>query len=115
MKFFSKFDSVRFREKKQFQTKIFLKIVFSKKTVSESVRLAESIGDVRALLQKILSDKPINGAHKELTDAVLEECHKTLVSIFHALYPTPFLKWTCLCDLLSKTDKVSLFLFFLND
>lgn len=80
--------------------------VFNKKTSSESVRLAESIGDVRALLRQILSDKPITGAHKELTDAVLEECHKTFVLIFHALYPTPFLKWTCLCDLLARVDKV---------
>lgn len=76
--------------------------------MGESVRLAECVGDVRALLRQILSDKPVTGPHKPLTDSVLEECHKTFVLIFHAIYPTPFLKWTCLCDLLAKMDKSGL-------
>ncbi|KAL0280278.1 UNVERIFIED_CONTAM: hypothetical protein PYX00_001618 [Menopon gallinae] len=82
--------------------------IAGRKAVAESVRLAECIGDVRALLRQILSDKPITGPHKGMVESVLEECHKTFVLIFHALYPTPFLKWTCLCELLSKVDKSAL-------
>ena len=36
---------------------------------------------------------------------ILEECNKTFVSCFNAFYPTSYLKWDCLCDLLSQMDK----------
>ncbi|RXG68996.1 E3 ubiquitin-protein ligase MYCBP2 [Armadillidium vulgare] len=36
---------------------------------------------------------------------VLEECHNTFVSSFHAFYPTGQLKWSCLCDLLLSRDE----------
>ena len=36
-----------------------------------------------------------------LAERILEECHHTFVSCFHAFYPTGPLKWMCLCDLLS--------------
>lgn len=47
-----------------------------------------------------------------MVGAVMEECHKTFVSCFHAFYPTGQLKWACLCDLLLSRDvinKVSLY------
>lgn len=43
-----------------------------------------------------------------MTASILKECHETFVSCFHAFYPTAFLKWTCLCDLLALMDKVSI-------
>jgi hypothetical protein len=50
----------------------------------------------------------ISGAtpYNKMTTSILEECHETFVSCFHAFYPTAFLKWTCLCDLLAEMDKV---------
>lgn len=39
--------------------------------------------------------------------SVLDECHKTFVSCFHAFYPTGQLKWACLCDLLLSRDVVN--------
>lgn len=76
-----------------------------RKNGGEALRLTESISDVRSVLRQILSDRAVTGPHKSLTDAVLEECHRTFVLVYHALYPTPYLKWTCLCQLLSKPDK----------
>jgi hypothetical protein len=46
--------------------------------------------------------------YNKMTASILTECHETFVSCFHAFYPTAFLKWTCLCDLLAVTDKVSI-------
>jgi E3 ubiquitin-protein ligase MYCBP2 len=50
----------------------------------------------------------ISGAnpYNKMATSILEECHETFVSCFHAFYPTAFLKWTCLCDLLAVMDKV---------
>ncbi|KAK9891452.1 hypothetical protein WA026_014685 [Henosepilachna vigintioctopunctata] len=90
----------------------------NKKVLLENVHLAESIGDVRSLLKQILSDnlplsypvkksgrmKNIN-SNSDLIDDILEECHNTFVACFHAFYPTAYLKWTSLCDLLSEIDK----------
>lgn len=94
----------------------------SKKVPSENVQLAESIGDVRALLKQILSDnipgvfqgkkpgklKISKGYMSYITmmNNILEECHRTFVACFHAFYPTSYLKWTCLCDLLQEVEKV---------
>lgn len=92
-----------------------------KKTPLENVHLAESIGDVRSLLKQILSDNisvfavgkkqksKISKAMAPFTammNAILEECHKTFVTCFHAFYPTAYLKWTCLCELLQEIEKV---------
>lgn len=41
-----------------------------------------------------------------MTKDILDECHETFVSCFHAFYPTAYLKWTCLCELLASMDKV---------
>ncbi|XP_074101339.1 MYC binding protein highwire isoform X2 [Cotesia typhae] len=95
-----------------------------KKTPQESVRLAESIGEVRALLRQILADAmPLNtkskgktkgskmvdrvtgSAGNKMIDLILDECHKTFVACYHAFYPTAYLKWTSLCELLSEIDK----------
>lgn len=35
----------------------------------------------------------------------MDECNQTFVSCFNAFYPTSYLKWDCLCDLLSQMDK----------
>lgn len=93
----------------------------TRKIPLESVHLAESIGDVRALLKQILSDnlpslmlikktgktkfQKINSLYMKMMNGILEECHNTFVACFHAFYPTAYLKWNCLCDLLSDMDK----------
>ncbi|XP_017786826.1 PREDICTED: E3 ubiquitin-protein ligase MYCBP2-like isoform X2 [Nicrophorus vespilloides] len=93
----------------------------NKKNPLENVHLAESIGDVRSLLKQILSDSlPMLGNKKsskckaktssiymKMINGILDECHKTFVSCFHAFYPTAFLKWTCLCDLLADIENES--------
>ncbi|CAG9838821.1 unnamed protein product [Diabrotica balteata] len=89
----------------------------NKKMSLENVQLAECIGEVRTLLKQILSDNiPIVMQNKKssrsntlsisLMNNILDECHNTFVSCFHAFYPTAHLKWTCLCDLLSECNKV---------
>lgn len=94
----------------------------TKKVPLENVHLAESIGDVRALLKQILSDNiPVviqgkrHGKSKvskgctsyiNMMNSILEECHRTFVACFHAFYPTSYLKWACLCDLLQEIEKV---------
>ncbi|KAG8222420.1 hypothetical protein J437_LFUL008417, partial [Ladona fulva] len=120
----------------------------------ESAKLAESVGDVRALLRQILLDplppplgSPSNfhssatkrtshsksktplqkgssfpsdetaqengqeipgnlsslAPYWQMTSSILDECHRTFVACFHAFYPTPALKWTILCHLLSSS------------
>lgn len=94
----------------------------NKKILLENVHLAESIGDVRSLLKQILSDNlPISFQSKksgkwnntnsnyDMTNEILEECHHTFVQCFHAFYPTAYLKWTSLCDLLTEINKVRTF------
>ncbi|XP_014476552.1 PREDICTED: E3 ubiquitin-protein ligase MYCBP2 isoform X4 [Dinoponera quadriceps] len=92
-----------------------------RKVPLESVRLAECIGEVRALLRQILSDSlPFALKNKgktrsnkgsggtlsnKMASTILDECHKTFVSCYHAFYPTAYLKWTSLCELLSEIDK----------
>ncbi|XP_032681448.1 E3 ubiquitin-protein ligase MYCBP2 isoform X17 [Odontomachus brunneus] len=92
-----------------------------RKVPLESVRLAECIGEVRSLLRQILSDSlPFNLKNKgktrsnksssgilgnKMASTILDECHKTFVSCYHAFYPTAYLKWTSLCELLSEINK----------
>lgn len=96
----------------------------SKKAPLENVNLAECIGDIRALLKQILSDNlpalmlskksskckvmKNNESNLKMMNSILEECHVTFVSCFHAFYPTSYLKWTCLCDLLSGIKDVNI-------
>ncbi|KAG5884565.1 hypothetical protein JTB14_006591 [Gonioctena quinquepunctata] len=88
----------------------------NRKVSLENVQLAECIGDVRTLLKQILSDKlPVamqskkssktNTLSMNLMNNVLDECHHTFVLCFHAFYPTAYLKWTSLCDLLAECNK----------
>lgn len=55
-------------------------------------------------LFRFAGTKPLS---QKLTASILDECHKTFVSCYHAFYPTAYLKWTLLCELLSDIDKVS--------
>lgn len=86
-----------------------------------------SIDDVKSLLRQMLSDnmpvlfqcKKSNkhklkffGNYMKMMNSILDECHNTFVSCFHAFYPTGGVKWKCLCDLLNDIDNVS-FLKFL--
>ncbi|XP_073976386.1 MYC binding protein highwire isoform X3 [Rhodnius prolixus] len=87
-----------------------------KRQLPESVLLAECIGDIRALLKQILSDTSVKcdprpkgilavGTNKRLVEEIMNECHQTFVACFHAFYPTAYLKWTALCDLLANINK----------
>lgn len=89
----------------------------SKQMPIENVNLAECIGDTRTLLKQILLDnvpmavqiKKINKSKNTniiMLNDILDECHNTFVSCFHAFYPTAYMKWNCLCDLLEETSEV---------
>lgn len=80
-----------------------------KRSTCENLRLAESVGDVRALLIDILCDEialSVENEGFEFIMDIFDECHTTFLSCFNAFYPTNVLKWNCLCDLLMKRDKV---------
>ncbi|XP_013400127.1 E3 ubiquitin-protein ligase MYCBP2 [Lingula anatina] len=77
------------------------------KTPNETMKLAECVGEARALLRKILSENLPHVQHhkyKEMIKLLLEECHMTFTACFHAFYPTANLKWLCLCELLNFTE-----------
>ncbi|KAG8179148.1 hypothetical protein JTE90_015337 [Oedothorax gibbosus] len=93
----------------------------SKKSSAEVPKLAECVADVRALLQHILSDRlpsaqvktsfssiPTSPSTSALLvnylQSILEECHETFMSCYHAFYPSAKLKWRGLCDLLLTID-----------
>ena len=90
----------------------------------ESLQLADCVGDARSLLWKVLaqsqrhlsmckpkepdsSDRQYPAIFSALANEILNECYYTFVSCFHAFYPTPSLKWTCLCELLTHVHPVS--------
>ena len=90
----------------------------------ESSKLAECVGEVRALLRRILSEnRPAAYVRKQssphtatahaqpryvqLSRQIADECYTAFVACFHAFYPTSSLKWACLCDLLNLLDPVS--------
>jgi E3 ubiquitin-protein ligase MYCBP2 len=76
----------------------------SSKPVQETQKLAECVFDVRTLLQQILTDpvpSGIGGSCQKMVRVVLADAHRTYVSCFHAFYPTGYLKWACLCNLVS--------------
>ena len=86
--------------------------------IPETQKLAEAIFDCRTLLQQILKDplKALNAippttSHQEgvvscrqMTAHILADAHKAFVSCFHAYYPSGYLKWSCLCNLLALMD-----------
>ncbi|KAL1456648.1 hypothetical protein WDU94_001361, partial [Cyamophila willieti] len=74
----------------------------------ESVALAECIGNVRSILSLIFCDTTLantQNQYRKLVQDILEECRLTFVSCYHVFYPTEFLKWVCLCDLLITMDR----------
>ena len=89
---------------------------------TESSRLATCVGSTQDLLRRILaeevnhtkvkvfvSDEPPGTQEcSPYIEDILNECHLTFRSCFHAFYPTGTLKWLCLCDLLQNLDPVSL-------
>ncbi|XP_037299798.1 E3 ubiquitin-protein ligase highwire-like isoform X4 [Manduca sexta] len=90
-----------------------------KRNSHEYMSYFEAIGEVRNLIQGIMSDvtpscsmlpkKPgKTKAHRvcyvqfalEMTFAILQEAHDTITACFHAFFPTPTLKWNHLCSML---------------
>jgi hypothetical protein len=72
--------------------------------VPETQKLAECVFDVRTLLQQILTDpvpSGLNGSCQKMVRTVLSDAHRAYVACFHAFYPTGYLKWACLCNLVS--------------
>ncbi|KAF6200669.1 hypothetical protein GE061_005112 [Apolygus lucorum] len=101
---------------RMYTNEIYPNQITGKKQIPESVLLAECIGDIRALLKQILADtstrcdpRPAGiiavGSNKRLVEQIMSECHETFVACFHAFYPTAYLKWTALCDLLACINK----------
>ncbi|XP_014287849.1 E3 ubiquitin-protein ligase MYCBP2 isoform X3 [Halyomorpha halys] len=101
---------------RMYTNEIYPNQISCKRQLPESVLLAECVGDIRALLKQILSDTSVMcdprpkgilavGANKRLVQEIMDECHHTFVSCFHAFYPTAYLKWTALCDLLAIINK----------
>ncbi|CAI9731993.1 E3 ubiquitin-protein ligase MYCBP2-like [Octopus vulgaris] len=98
--------------------KIYINEVFSdgavsKKTIPETMKLAEGVGNSRDLLRKILAEEvrpskvrlslsnpPTSPEFRQMAEEILSACHDTFTGCFHAFYPTANLKWLCLCDLL---------------
>ena len=86
----------------------------TKATVTETQKLAECIFDVRTLLQQILTDSlpiffksPDSSKVKScqsMANVIWEDTHRTFVACFHAFYPTGYLKWACVCNLLSSIE-----------
>lgn len=80
----------------------------SRKINTENLQLAESIGDVRALLIQMLCDElpvDMDVDAQQVSQQILDECHRTFLACFNAFYPTSTLKWNCLCALLGQEDK----------
>lgn len=103
-------------------------LAISRKSHSESPKLADCIGDARVLLRHILSDQipltPVSSRYQNGTGSLvqanvsppilnrmlatlLEECQLTFLTCYHAFYPNSALKWKGLCDLLLTVDVVS--------
>ncbi|XP_035827428.1 E3 ubiquitin-protein ligase MYCBP2 isoform X3 [Aplysia californica] len=93
--------------------------VIKKKTPPESSHLAERVGDARDLLRRILAEDLHLGKfrvslsehqgmrrYRQMREDVLNECHATFRTCFHAFYPTGHLKWWCLCDLLCQMEPI---------
>lgn len=80
----------------------------TRKINTENLQLAESIGDVRALLIQMLcddlpGDMEVDAHH--VSQQILDECHRTFLACFNSFYPTSTLKWNCLCTLLGQDEK----------
>ena len=53
-----------------------------------------------------LDNMPTERQFALMAQSIIDECHKTFVSAFHAFYPSRHLKWNCLCDLLNMLEPV---------
>eukprot|EP00094_Tigriopus_californicus_P010528 TCALIF_10156-PA protein Name:"Similar to MYCBP2 E3 ubiquitin-protein ligase MYCBP2 (Homo sapiens)" AED:0.02 eAED:0.04 QI:14/0.77/0.5/1/0.88/0.8/10/0/4914 len=87
--------------------------------VPESQKLAESVYETKNILQSILRDN-LPGLEKvsqillssssqlkscqKMTNIVLSDAHRTFVACFHSFFPTGYLKWACLCNLLASIE-----------
>ncbi|KAB7503617.1 E3 ubiquitin-protein ligase MYCBP2 [Armadillidium nasatum] len=60
---------------------------------------------LRVYINEIYPNSGDPNFYGKMMAVVLEECHNTFVSSFHAFYPTGQLKWSCLCDLLLSRDE----------
>ena len=83
------------------------------KPVPENQLIAEAVYDARTLLQTMLKDplRALNkirskhlGSGQRMAGLILADAHRSFVSCFHAFYPTGYLKWTCLCNLLASME-----------
>ena len=86
--------------------------------VPETPKLAECIYDIRTLLQQILTDSlPILSKQNSISntskyvkqcqsmaDMIWLDAHDTFVACFHAFYPTGYLKWACVCNLMATME-----------
>eukprot|EP00095_Tigriopus_kingsejongensis_P005847 maker-scaffold697_size109876-snap-gene-0.24 protein:Tk05847 transcript:maker-scaffold697_size109876-snap-gene-0.24-mRNA-1 annotation:"e3 ubiquitin-protein ligase mycbp2 isoform x1" len=90
--------------------------------VPESQKLAESVYETRNLLQSILVEslpiltKATRGGGgttcqsqlkkcQKMANLLLSDAHGAFVASFHAFFPTGYLKWACLCNLLASIDE----------
>lgn len=103
---------------KTYVTQIYPNGASSQKAVTETMKLAECIGNTQDLLKTILADEvkaasnvkmflTEPGKREEflpLKEEILKECHQTFCACFHAFFPTGNLKWHCLCDLLIQLE-----------
>uniref|UniRef100_T1JCF5 RCR-type E3 ubiquitin transferase n=1 Tax=Strigamia maritima TaxID=126957 RepID=T1JCF5_STRMM len=100
-----------------------------RKAPAESVKIAQCVAEVRVLLRRILSDSNISvqmpsrapitrklsrvnlkqevNLFARLSTTILDECHQTFISCFHAFYPTSYLKWSCICELLKSMENAT--------
>ena len=86
--------------------------------VPETPKLAECIYDIRTLLQQILTDSlpslstpagaTMLSQHlkscQSMADMIWLDAHDTFVACFHAFYPTGYLKWACVCNLMATME-----------
>ena len=89
-----------------------VKVESKSKPVPENQMIAEAVYDARTLLQTMLKDPlhPLASRSKQLKSGqrmaglILADAHRSFVSCFHAFYPTGYLKWSCLCNLLASME-----------
>ena len=85
--------------------------ISASKPVPETQKLAECVFDVRTLLQQILTDPIPAGlgvSCQKMVRVVLSDAHRAYVGCFHAFYPTGYLKWACLCNLVSQSQDIKM-------
>ena len=56
-----------------------------------------------SLVSSLQKSLPFTG----LTKMIMQDAHRSFVACFHAFYPTGYLKWACLCNLLASMESSS--------